>query len=80
MSKYTPLEIYLVSLNVDSVVLTFREIESIICDSLPRSARVHREWWSNDSSSTHVQADAWLKGGWTIETVNLKCERVTFSH
>ena len=42
MSKYEPLEIFLKSLDFESIPMTFTEIELIIKDSLPPSARKHR--------------------------------------
>jgi CBS domain-containing protein len=46
--------------------LTFEEIEKILHEPLPDSARSHRSWWANDYS-THVQAVAWLTAGWLVD-------------
>jgi CBS domain-containing protein len=48
----------------------FEEIEEILQDSLPSSARTHRSWWANDYS-THVQSQAWLNSGWLVDDVDL---------
>jgi len=37
-------------------------IEELLGGPLPDAARRHRPWWANDLS--HVQATAWLAGGW----------------
>src|SRR5687768_4630960 len=38
--------------------LSFGDIESILANRLPKSARTHRGWWSNRKGS--LQASAWL--------------------
>lgn len=62
----------------DKVELSFRNIEEIINDSLPRSAREHRNWWANDSVS-HPQSQQWLEVGWRVSNVNIAAERVVFT-
>ena len=81
MSKYDPLRIYLKNAANDmtEVTLTFQQIERILDDSLPRSAREYREWWDNTSTETrHVQTKAWLASGWKVDTVDQKQEWVRF--
>jgi hypothetical protein len=72
MSKYTPLENHLknISASQNDITLTFAKIEEIIADKLPRSAQTYREWWSNEISGTHVQANSWLNAGWQVEAVD----------
>ena len=78
MGKYHPLEAYLSKQSADSCVLTFSEIEEIIGDSLPSSARKREQWWGNDRS--HTQACSWIQAGWRIESPRLALvgERVHF--
>lgn len=77
-SRYAPLAIWLQAQEEDSVTRTFKEIEDIIQDELPPSARQHRNWWANDTVS-HVQSAQWLEVGWRVSSVNMSTERVVFS-
>lgn len=61
-TKYQLLEEALASLGADDVVLSFEDIERIIGEALPPSARSRRQWWAN-SDDRHVQAQAWLRAG-----------------
>jgi DNA-binding XRE family transcriptional regulator len=75
--KYTPLLNYLQRTPQDEITLTFSEIETLIVDTLPPSARTRRGWWSNRSSGS-PQAAAWMGSGYHVEAVDLEAERVTF--
>lgn len=77
MTKYQPLEDYLNNLKINSITLTFAEIEKILKFNLPDSAHDFTAWWSNDK--THPQA-VWLNVDWKTVTVsaNLPEEKVTF--
>ena len=77
-SRYTPLAIWLQSLKEDRIACTFQEIERIISDDLPPSARNNRSWWANDSVG-HTQSIQWLDAGWRVSSVNISAERVVFS-
>lgn len=77
-SRYAPLAVWLQSQTDDRVPSTFEEIEAIIEDKLPPSAREHRNWWANDNVS-HVQSIQWLEAGWRVSSVNMTSERVVFS-
>ncbi|WP_204009099.1 toll/interleukin-1 receptor domain-containing protein [Virgisporangium aurantiacum] len=73
--RYDPLRVALASRRgTDEVTMTFVEIEHLV-GPLPRSARVHRAWWANDSK---VQAQAWKAAGWRVGRVEQHGERVTF--
>ena len=80
MGKYEPLREYLSRQPGDSCTLTFREVEKIIHDSLPSSARRannYRAWWANDR--THTQA-SWIGAGWkTAGSPDLETERIQFT-
>lgn len=77
MTKYGPLEKYLSQKALKSVPMTFSEIESVIGETLPPSARKHRAWWSNNPSNS-VITYAWLAAGYKSSEVNLEGERVVF--
>jgi hypothetical protein len=79
-TKYEPLQRHLGSLPVGEkrVWLTFRQLERIIGDKLPTSARKHRPWWANETTGSHVQAGAWRDVGWSVESIDIGAETVTF--
>ncbi len=79
-TRYAPLAIWLQGqpLDVDTVTLTFSDIESILGAILPPSARQHRSWWANDSVG-HVQSQQWLDAGWRVSYLNMTEQRVTFT-
>ncbi len=57
---------------------TFQEIESILGFELPRSARLHRPWWSNQRNGNgHSQALAWNAAGWDTSDVNLNSQSLS---
>ena len=77
MGKYGILASYLSEEQLDLKIMSFKEIEKILCFVLPRSARKYRAWWANDKS--HIQAfEGWMSVGWGIESINLQEETVTF--
>jgi hypothetical protein len=65
MAKYEPLIHYLQSAPDDSVRLALSDIERIIGDRLPASARSYAAWWANSATAdTHTWAHAWQAAGW----------------
>ncbi|MEM7064487.1 MAG: helix-turn-helix transcriptional regulator [Cyanobacteria bacterium P01_B01_bin.77] len=77
-SKYYPLFEYLQNRNGEDTALTFKEIETMLQDSLPASALNKKNWWSNRDSGNALQAKAWVGAGYHIETVDLMQQTVTF--
>lgn len=80
-SRYAGLALWLqteVEEGLNKVPLTFEQVEKIIKDKLPPSARHHRNWWANDSVG-HTQSQQWLEVGWRVSNVNISEERVVFS-
>ena len=72
MAKYLPLEQHLRSLrrDVQETTLSFRDIEKLLGQSLPSSAREYREWWSNQvDTSNRPQAKAWIAAGFEVVAV-----------
>jgi hypothetical protein len=78
MSKYDPLAEYLYRANATSLEMSFDQLEAIIHARLPNSARELSAWWSNDESTTHVQANSWLDAGWQVRHFDLANEHVVF--
>jgi hypothetical protein len=78
--KYDPLRDYLETKKQEGITnlqLAFAEVEDLLGEELPDSARKHRAWWGNDYS-THVQATAWLSAGWLVDDVDMNKEQVAF--
>jgi DNA-binding transcriptional regulator YiaG len=77
-SKYQPLLDYLrQNSHQGEVTLNFADIEALINDALPASARTQQAWWSNRKKGA-LQASAWIEAGYRVETVDLDSQRVTF--
>ena len=76
-SKYQPLLEFLRDSNQREVILTFAEIEALINNPLPDSAKSKRAWWSNRSKGA-LQASAWMEAGYRVDDVDLDEQRVTF--
>jgi hypothetical protein len=82
LGKYTPLYNWLVDQGEDktSIELSFKRIEEIIGDALPKSALEYSAWWLDRSeNTTHSQAKSWLEAGWQIEQVDLTAQQVYFT-
>jgi len=77
MTKYQPLEKYLKDAKKRNIPMSFSEIEAVIGDRLPPSARKHRAWWSNNPSNS-VITYAWLAAGYKTAAVNLEAEKLVF--
>ncbi len=76
-SKYQPLLEYLCGSNQHEVTLTFAQIEALMNEALPESARSKRAWWSNRTKGA-LQASAWMEAGYRVEDVDLDRQQVTF--
>jgi hypothetical protein len=77
-SKYEPLFAYLTSRPESVVRLSFGEIERILGQELPNSARRYRPWWANEQEGTHIHARAWLGAGRKTANVDMASETVDF--
>ena len=77
MSKYKPLERHLKACGKTRLSLTFSQVERILGEPLPASARRHAAWWSNNEGS-HVQALAWREPGYRTEQVDIVREKLIF--
>jgi hypothetical protein len=78
--KYTPLENYFIVLpeSRGEVRLSFEQIERILNDKLPPSAKQYNAWWSNEAGGSHIQAHSWMDAGWKVDEVNLNEKWVRF--
>ena len=79
-SRYAPLALWLQRQpsREEKVTLTFMQIQEILREELPASARQYRSWWANDSVG-HVQSRQWLDVGWRVSNIAMGEERVTFT-
>ena len=77
INKYQRLANYLASLSTSPWEATFSEVEAVMGEDLPLSAREHRPWWAN--SGTHSHAAAWMTVGWKTARVDLAAETVIFT-
>jgi hypothetical protein len=57
--------------------MTFAQIESILGDALPASAKRYYSFWSNNATR-HVHAAAWLDVGRRVRSVDLAKRVVVF--
>lgn len=77
-SKYQPLLDYLrENSHQGEVTLNFADIEALLKNALPASARTQPAWWSNRKKGA-LQATAWMEAGYRVETVDFDAQRVTF--
>jgi hypothetical protein len=61
------------------VVLTFEQIEKIIGEKLPDSAKKYHSWWGNEKKVTSQQCSAWLDAGWKVDKADLNNRMVRFT-
>ncbi len=73
--KYENLFLYLNSSGLDSVTLSFAELESVLGFPLPHSASTYSAWWANGG---HSQAHAWMNAGYCVDEISLKDRHVVF--
>jgi len=78
VAKYDPLFDYLSRATEPRLRLSFAEIERIIGDSLPASARRHQAWWANERVGTHVHARSWLDAGYETQHLDLNSATIEF--
>jgi hypothetical protein len=80
MGKYDPLANYLdrIPKTEKERVMRFSEIEEIIQDKLPPSARKYSPWWGNERNGSHSYNEAWLGVGWEARLPDFKNETITF--
>lgn len=77
VSKYKPLQNHLEREGRARVRMSFSEIETIIENRLPPSARKHRPWWSNNPTNS-VITYAWLAAGYKTAQVDMNSETLVF--
>ncbi len=76
MGKYIPFREWLKRHPQDNIVVTFSEIEKIIGDHLPPSARKYFRWWDNTQGTMAIYAI--LGAGFRTVMVDMENEKVRF--
>jgi hypothetical protein len=76
MSKYSGLGNYLKGQGLNTVAMTFSDIERVIGFKLPNSQK-HQAWWSN-STSNNVMTQVWLDAGYRTEQVDTAARKLVF--
>ena len=69
---YYLLEKYLrqLPLEQEDVTLAFENIEQILNEPLPASAREDGPWWENQKPGLWVESLPWMDAGWMVEIVD----------
>ena len=75
---YRALGDFLENFSADTVMITFPALENMLKRKLPASARERESWWTNRPRG-RGHARAWRDAGWSVEKVDLKKGRVTFT-
>jgi hypothetical protein len=76
--QYAKLYHKLRSLRGNQWAASFGQIEEVLGRSLPKSSRLYRAWWGNDTKGSHTHANSWLLAGWETSQVNLAGETLVF--
>lgn len=72
MISMVPLTRYLENTRSPSVALIFEQLEDILGEYLPNSARQDENWWANK------KAAPWTDAGWFVSELNLEEGWVVF--
>ena len=75
---YQALGDFLENFSADTVMISFPALENMLKRKLPASARERESWWTNRPRG-RGHARAWRDAGWSVEKVDLKKGRVTFT-
>lgn len=79
MGKYDALREHLEASTESVRRLSFADIERILGDALPPSARKYQAWWENEGpGGSHSHARAWLDAGYRTQNVDLNAQTVAF--
>lgn len=75
--KYFKLKEYFSDCTLASLTLSFEEIENIIKNKLPDSARKKTEWWYPRNQTNRI-AEAWITEGYTMTKIDITKEKASF--
>lgn len=78
MGKYDPIREHLFKSQARTVNMTFGEISDLV-GGLPQSAYTYQAWWAHESApQSHVQKQAWMSAGYTVDSYDLENQWVRF--
>jgi hypothetical protein len=75
---YDKLAAHLAARSEPRLMLTFAELEAIVGEPLPLSARHVSQWWHSTDHRRSRHGFAWRTAGWQLEHVDVYAETVTF--
>jgi hypothetical protein len=80
-TKYLPLEEWFRMRPASSkrIELTFRQVEEILREPLPRSALRLKTWWTNEWPKVQSHRTAWLNNGWKVTEFDQQAGWVKFA-
>ena len=60
--------------------MSFRQVEEILKEQLPKSARTNQAWWSGTAEGNPdiVQKESWTASGYQVDELDIPHESVTF--
>lgn len=79
MGKYDALREHLDAAPQPVLRLSFTDIERILGEVLPPSARTYPAWWANEApGGMHSHARSWLEAGYRTQHLDLNAQTVEF--
>lgn len=78
MGKYDPLHRHLTASSEARLRMTFADIERVLGNTLPASARKHPAWWANERATTHSHNRSWLDAGYETARLDLYGQTIEF--
>src|SRR3954464_10220183 len=78
LARYRPLGDWLAAQPGERVILTFWEIEQLIGQRLPPSARASNSWWMQNEQRQGAAGRVWRAAGWKLAAVDRATGQVTY--
>lgn len=78
MGKYDRLYRYLTESSEARLRMSFVDVERVLGDTLPASARKHSAWWANEQTTTHPHNRSWLDAGYETARLDLYGQTIEF--
>lgn len=75
--KYIKLKDYFADAEFSKRTLTFKQIEEILGEELPKSAYSYKDFWMPRKNMNRI-AEAWLSGGYHMKKLDLGKKKVQF--
>jgi hypothetical protein len=78
LARYQPLGDWLSTQPGEQVTLTFAEVQQILGQPLPATARTSNAWWLHAERYRTAAARVWHAAGWRLLEVNRQRATVTY--